>query len=277
MKSQNVLLLNVLLVLGLAGTANATHFVDFSPTADCQGWSVEGSLGFGSIDQVVTLDYSVVLSQNGTEVEAFDGEFDIETAGGGSIVPFSVAGAWQEDLCGDYTVDGIFHVTAANNEDTRTFSISFDDCDCPGEDCYLTPGFWKNHPDAWPVAELTMGDIAYGQDELIEILCTPVRGDATVILAHHLIAAKLNVLAGADNTIQDAIDAGDEFLADYGYGTNPDGEARELALEIKDDLEAYNEQGCDDEDDEEDEDDDEDKALDDAVQSSWSTVKQTYR
>src|ERR1043165_3879889 len=65
------------------------------------------------------------------------------------------------------------------------------------DDCTLTQGYWKNHPDAWPVASLKLGSVTYTKVELIAILKTPVRGNGLIALAHQLIAAKLNIKAGA--------------------------------------------------------------------------------
>jgi hypothetical protein len=65
--------------------------------------------------------------------------------------------------------------------------------------CPLTQGFWKNHSSAWPVTSLTLGSQTYTQTELLAILTTPSTGDASLILAKQLIAAKLNI---ASNTVQ---------------------------------------------------------------------------
>ena len=58
--------------------------------------------------------------------------------------------------------------------------------------CPLTQGFWKNHSSAWPVTSLILGSQTYTQTELLAILTTPSTGDASLILAKQLIAAKLN-------------------------------------------------------------------------------------
>jgi len=65
------------------------------------------------------------------------------------------------------------------------------------DDCTLTQGFWKNHADAWPVTSLMLGSVSYDQAQLLEILETPPKGNGLIALAHQLIAAKLNVAAGA--------------------------------------------------------------------------------
>lgn len=64
-----------------------------------------------------------------------------------------------------------------------------------GNQCARTQGYWKNHPEAWPVRTLQLGTRTYTQAELLAIFRTPVRGNGLVSLAHQLIAAKLNVAA----------------------------------------------------------------------------------
>ncbi len=64
--------------------------------------------------------------------------------------------------------------------------------------CPKTFGFWKTHPGQWPVSSLTLGSQTYSQSELLSLLKMPVRGDASVILARQLIAAKLNIANGSD-------------------------------------------------------------------------------
>jgi YVTN family beta-propeller protein len=82
--------------------------------------------------------------------------------------------------------------------------------------CPLGQGFWKNHPEAWPVSSLTLGSQSYTQDELLALFDTPPRGDASVILAHQLIAAKLNVANGADPTpISATISDADRLLSGF--------------------------------------------------------------
>jgi hypothetical protein len=80
--------------------------------------------------------------------------------------------------------------------------------------CPLTQGFWKNHPTDWPVSALTLGTVSYTEKQLLSILHTPpAGGDASLILAHQLIAAKLNLAAGSDPCpIGDVIAAADALI-----------------------------------------------------------------
>ncbi len=78
-----------------------------------------------------------------------------------------------------------------------------------GEGCTFTQGYWKNHPSAWPVDQLALGQTTYSKSELLAIFHTPPAGNGLLALAHQLIAAKLNLASGAsgggiDQVIADA-------------------------------------------------------------------------
>jgi hypothetical protein len=81
-------------------------------------------------------------------------------------------------------------------------------CD-PGHNCTYTQGYWKNHFDAWPLQSVMLGAVNYNASQLLQILNRPAQGNGLVILAHQLIAAKLNIANGADPTAvqQTVIDA----------------------------------------------------------------------
>lgn len=70
--------------------------------------------------------------------------------------------------------------------------------------CPAGQGYWKNTA-AWPVTTLTLGSQTYSQAELLIILNTPVGGDASLNLAHQLIAAKLNAARGSDAGLASAL------------------------------------------------------------------------
>jgi hypothetical protein len=111
--------------------------------------------------------------------------------------------------------------------------------------CTLTQGYWKNHPSAWPVNQLTLGGVTYSEDELITILQTPPSGgDASLILAHQLIAALLNVQkgAGVPPAVQSAIDAAQAWLASHkdADGRLPYGVHDDAATSLADTLDRFN-------------------------------------
>ena len=64
-------------------------------------------------------------------------------------------------------------------------------------DCVFTQGYWKNHPAAWPVGSVKLGNVIYPQAQVLMIFNTPAAGNGLISLAHQLIAAKLNIAMGA--------------------------------------------------------------------------------
>jgi len=109
----------------------------------------------------------------------------------------------------------------------------------------LTQGYWKNHPNAWPVTTLTLGSQTYSQTELLAILNTPVHGDASIILAHQLIAAKLNIAAGSDPTpISSTIAHADSLLSGFSgklpYNVAPSSNIGQMMVSDASTLDNYN-------------------------------------
>jgi hypothetical protein len=80
-----------------------------------------------------------------------------------------------------------------------------------------TPGYWKTHPEAWPVDEITIGGVTYSKGAAIGYMLENMSKDVTYIMFRSLVAAKLNVLIGNDaSCIMDIITAADEWMAAYG-------------------------------------------------------------
>ncbi|HEX3129998.1 MAG TPA: hypothetical protein VH394_21875 [Thermoanaerobaculia bacterium] len=87
--------------------------------------------------------------------------------------------------------------------------------------CTYTQGYWKTHGpiptgnnvNEWPVTSLTLGTVSYTDLELQSIFDKSASGNGLISLAHQLIAAKLNVASGADDTsIAGAIVAADALI-----------------------------------------------------------------
>ena len=72
--------------------------------------------------------------------------------------------------------------------------IAEEDCD-PGTG---TPGYWMNHPDAWPIDGFFIGEDSFTQEEAIRLMRLPVKGDKTLTLFPAYVAALLNVQCGND-------------------------------------------------------------------------------
>jgi hypothetical protein len=84
-----------------------------------------------------------------------------------------------------------------------------------------TPGYWKNHPDAWPVDTITVGGLTYTKDEAIAWL-KKVGKDKTTTMFSSLVPAMLNVLIGNDGScVSGTIADANAWMATYGpVGSN---------------------------------------------------------
>jgi hypothetical protein len=72
------------------------------------------------------------------------------------------------------------------------------------------------------VTSLTLGSQTYTQAQLLTVLTTPVRGDASLILADQLIAAKLNIAHGSDPApVSPTIAHADSLLSQFGTNRLP--------------------------------------------------------
>jgi hypothetical protein len=79
--------------------------------------------------------------------------------------------------------------------------------------CTYTQGYWKTHEGTWPAASLQLGTVSYDAAQLLAIFLEPARGNGLLILAHQLIAAKLNIAGGADATsIASTLGAADALI-----------------------------------------------------------------
>ncbi len=135
----------------------------------------------------------------------------------------------EENLeCGTKYVFRVFaHATNTLQRSDFTSNLICSTLDCGSEEqCTYTQGFWKTHgpegcatgnnSNEWPATELTLGNVVYTDSKLCTILNTPAGGNGLIALAHQLIAAKLNMLNGADvpTKVEEAIYAADVLIGD---------------------------------------------------------------
>jgi hypothetical protein len=82
-----------------------------------------------------------------------------------------------------------------------------------------TPGYWQNHPEAWP-ASVVIGGRTYGRDEAIGWISASGK-DRTLTMFASLVSAKLNVLNGTDSScVATTIAAADDWMTEHPVGTN---------------------------------------------------------
>jgi hypothetical protein len=126
--------------------------------------------------------------------------------------------------CGTaYVFRAFAHANSSTNRSDFTSTLQCSTLPCqPGTPgCTYTQGYWKSHGpipsgnnlNEWPVASLTLGTVVYNDLELLGILNNPAAGNGLIALAHQLIAAKLNVANGSDDSdIAAAVAAADTLI-----------------------------------------------------------------
>ena len=79
-----------------------------------------------------------------------------------------------------------------------------------------TPGYWKNHPEAWPVVTITVGGVTYTREQAIAWLDN-VNKDRTTTMFSSLVSAKLNVVIGNDKScVASTIASADAWMQAHG-------------------------------------------------------------
>ena len=105
-----------------------------------------------------------------------------------------------------------------------------------------TPGYWGNHPEAWPVNEIQVGGITYSKALAIKDMKLKSTKDKRWTLFASLVSAKLNVLIGNDSScIASDIAGADAWWATYnGSAVAANSAAWKLGEPYQLALDAYN-------------------------------------
>lgn len=152
----------------------------------------------------------------------------IGTDGEKQIVPVGLTGSSIAIATNDsYSVDNIV--------------LEWETPDNPGTG---TQGYWKNHLDAWPVDSIAIGGLTYTKDAAITEMKKPGRGDKTYDMFDQLVAAKLNVVIGNDDScIAATITAADTWFVSnpLGSGVKAKSDAwKDVGSDLHGDLDDYN-------------------------------------
>ena len=107
-----------------------------------------------------------------------------------------------------------------------------------------TPGYWKNHPNAWPSTTITVGGVTYTRAQAIKLMGNGGGGDVSYTMFRALVAAMLNVAIGNDSScVADAIAEADAWLEDNKLGSGVkarSGAWKKGGEELKNTLDSYN-------------------------------------
>ena len=257
---KHIPIIALVFLLVLPSLASAVYLDSVTGTADCNGWNADVAITFRSSARLVRLEYVVALTDAaGTEMERFEYAAEVPIPAQSTMV-YSFGEAWTSTF-----PDGAYTMTCdvvlfdifpdGQNRFVDGFTAGFE---CGGNTgggeggddpivtdfCPRGSGYWKNHAADWPVMNLDLGADNLDQAALLDILNAPTRGDATVILARALIAAKLNQAAGAGDDMTGVIAGADAYLTDHPVFSNPRKADRNAALAFMDDLGDYNNGEC---------------------------------
>ena len=261
---KHIPIIALVFLLVLPSLASAVYIDSVTGTADCNGWNADVAITFRSGAMLVRLEYIVALTDAaGTEMERFEYAAEVPIPDQSTaIYPFGEV--WTSTLPdGAYTMTcdvvvlDIFPDGRNRFEDgfTAVFECGGDTGGGEGDGnddpivtdfCPRGSGYWKNHAADWPVMNLDLGAQNLDQSALLNILNSPPRGDATVILAQALITAKLNQAGGAGDDITGVIADADAYLVDHPVFSNPRKADRKPALAFMNDLGDYNSGDCSD-------------------------------
>jgi hypothetical protein len=148
------------------------------------------------------------------------GEYKIDVQIPPGTQPSSANTTGDDTLDSDGVADGLGNSTATvTYESPEPFDATTDfgfwtpSVEQPGTG---TPGYWKNHPEAWPVGTITVGGVTYTKAQALDILERPGK-DRTLTMFSSLVPAMLNVLVGNDGScVASTIEAANAWMASVG-------------------------------------------------------------
>ena len=189
--------------------------------ADANGNAVQdaGEVGINGVTVQLLNSSSTVIA---TTTTSGDGSYTFANLLAGTYTVRVVSTTLPSGYVQTYDLDGVGTAHTA----TLSLTASRTDVDFGYRPATTAPGtgtigYWKNHPEAWPVQTITLGNVTYTKAQAIAILGQASRGDKSIDLAKQLIGAKLNVIVGNNaSCISSTITAADNWLRQYPVGSN---------------------------------------------------------
>lgn len=184
-------------------------------TGNCDEWAFHSST---AVEAVFVVEASLEILVNGVWVPTGITDTDRAWIDDPAVrTEVDLGAAWPSALgAGHYRVavtvkkfigdwadeaEAFAYVEANPNAYAASVVVFSDEFDCLPAFDPMGPCFWKKHPELWPVTTLQLGDdpsAVFDDNCLRQVLCLKRRCDARVRFTQYLIAAKLNVLSGAD-------------------------------------------------------------------------------
>jgi hypothetical protein len=120
--------------------------------------------------------------------------------------------------------DGVCTTVTLPTSSTVDLKNDFGFYDEPSQVGTGTPGYWKNHPEAWPVDVIVIGGVSYTKAQAISLMEGGAGGDKTHTMFMHLVSAKLNLLSGTEaGCIAGTVGLADAWMTANAVGSNVKG------------------------------------------------------
>lgn len=151
----------------------------------------------------------------------------VQVPNGMSPSPADVNANNSDDFDSDGIDDAAGHSVAVHVVDAGNFVLPIDSVDFGFIEAATppvgtgTPGYWKTHPEAWPVNTITVGGQVYDKAAALYVLHNGQDKDKSVTMFASLVSAMLNVANGTDaSCVASAIATGDAWMAGRQPGSN---------------------------------------------------------
>ena len=200
--------------------ATACTLYDATVSANCVSYEIRADVGVGNPSAKISYSLTLTSVPGGEVVETIDeGPFDVPQQNDFRFIE-TYTGALE--LCGTYDLEGTLFFTFTSNciEETLEKTLGPIRLVCPCDPGTGTPGYWKNHPEAWrvedtPIDGITIGGKWFGKARAIELMKESKKGgNKALTMFCALVAAKLNVLVGNSSAcVDDAIDDADAWMS----------------------------------------------------------------
>jgi len=105
-----------------------------------------------------------------------------------------------------------------------------DDCSFDAGVCPVgtgTPGYWKNHLDAWPVSEIMIGGATFASADAVYLMMMKPRGDKSLNMFAALVSAKLNALGNPSSCVADCLVEADNWMMSNPVGSGVSADSME--------------------------------------------------
>jgi hypothetical protein len=172
---------------------------------------------------VEAMPYETTVETNEYGIYSFGGDWcpgtyrvEVQIPSGYQVSPNGV-GDPEFDSNGEPDKEKVFAIVELPNPALPNMTIDFGFYKGMTQPGTGTPGYWKNHPEAWPEAGITVGGRYYPKELAIEMMSYG-GSDKAYTMFNSLVSAMLNVRIGNDSScVASTITAADAWMGTYAF------------------------------------------------------------